>query len=193
MVPGCAEPFGSGESSGSREGERQPRREQQQQQLGVQEERNVSGRSQEGHAFLGVFFCKAGMILIQPDSVSFAAEKASLHPPAPVQLQAESKRGQSYLRGHGLDEEIDFCQDAFKECIGSWGLILQRQRLVWRMLFTPEYRRNYREHWSPNTAEFISFCVCYTALHLPLPGCQISLVTGPSQCYGYHSTSCISR
>lgn len=113
------------------------------------------------------FLCRAGMILIHPDSISFAAEKASLHPPTLVQIRAESKLGQSYLRGHSLDEEIHFCQDAFKEYIGSWGLILQRQRLVWRMLFTPEYPSNYRELWSPNTIEFLSFCVCYTASPTP--------------------------
>lgn len=68
------------------------------------------------------------MILIHPDGISFAAEKASLHPPTPVQIQAESKWGQSYLRGHALDGEIHFCQDAFKEYVGSRGLILQRER-----------------------------------------------------------------
>lgn len=67
------------------------------------------------------------MILIHLDRISFAAEKASLHPRTPVQIQAESKWGQSYLEGHGLDEELNFCQDAFKEYVGSWGLILQRQ------------------------------------------------------------------
>lgn len=85
------------------------------------------------------------MILIHPDSISFAAEKASPHPLTWVQIEDESKRGQSYLRGHGLDKETYFCQDAFKEYAGSWGSVLQRQRLVWRMLFTLDYLTNYRE------------------------------------------------
>lgn len=172
MVPGGAEPFGSGGSggsSGSREGERPPRREQRQRQLGVQEQMFCRGTCwgdpERDMPFF--FFFRAGMILIHPDSISSDAEKASLHPPTAVQIQAESKWGQSYLRGHGLDEEIHFCQDAFKEYIGSRGLILQRQQLVWRMLFTPEHPRNYRELWSPSTTEFISFCVSHTASPTP--------------------------
>jgi len=184
VVSGRAEPFGSTESTGSRGGERQPGQEQQQ-HLGVQEQMFCRGTCRGDPKRDMPFFYTAGMILIHLDSISFTPEKASLHPRTPVQIQ-------SYLRDHDLDEEIHFCEDAFKEYVGSWGLILQGQQLVWRMLFTLEYSKV----WTPGRfglpIPLHLFLFLFATLHLQLPDCQISLVTGPNQCYGYHNISCIS-